>query len=120
VKQSGVSSPDLFCIYTDALLQQLFCAGFGSYIGTHFFGALAYADEIVLVAPTRTAMREMLSIFDRFSVNNDVCFNAMKSKCIIINSKSSRHCTLHKHGQVNSLGFEINGNKIEAVEHYEQ
>jgi hypothetical protein len=51
-------------------------------------------------------------------VNYDVCFNAMKSKCVITNSKSLRHCTSHKYGQVNSLGIEINGNKIEVVEHY--
>jgi len=29
----------------------------GCYIGTHFLGALAYADDIVILAPTASAMR---------------------------------------------------------------
>jgi hypothetical protein len=101
-----------------ALLQQLLRTGSGCHIGTHFVGPLTYADDIVLVALTPTAMREMLSICNRLAMNNDVCFNATKSKCVIMNSKSSRHCTLYKYRQVNSLGLEINGNKIEVVEHY--
>jgi hypothetical protein len=118
VKQRGVLSPVLFCIYIDILLLQLSRAGFGCHIGIHYAGALAYADDIVLVAPTPTAMREMLSICDRFATNYDVCFNATKSKCIIVNSKRSRHGTLHRYEQANELGFEINSNKIEIVEQY--
>jgi Reverse transcriptase (RNA-dependent DNA polymerase) len=72
VKQGGISSPVLFCIYIDTLLQQLSRTGLGCHIGTQFVGALAYADDNVLVAPTSTAMREMLSICDTFSVNNAV------------------------------------------------
>jgi len=51
VKLGGVFSPVLFCIYIDNLLVQLLKSGFGCYIGNTFVGALAYADDIVLVAP---------------------------------------------------------------------
>ena len=37
--------------YIDRLLIQLAHAGVGCYISPHFVGALAYADDIVLVAP---------------------------------------------------------------------
>jgi hypothetical protein len=90
VKQGGVSSPVLFCVYIDELLVQLSRAGVGCYIGNIFTGALAYADDIVLMAPTPTAMCKMLSICDRFAADNDICFNASKSKCVIIHSKRAR------------------------------
>ena len=52
VKQGAVLSPVLFCVYIDGLLLQLSKAGVGCYIGPHFVGALAYADDVVLIAPT--------------------------------------------------------------------
>jgi hypothetical protein len=47
VKQGGVMSPILFCIYMDDLLLRLGSSGDGCYIGLNFVGALAYADDIV-------------------------------------------------------------------------
>ena len=34
--------------------------------GSYFVGALAYADDLVLLAPTPTAMRKLLSICDEY------------------------------------------------------
>jgi len=39
-------------MYIDDLLLLLSKAGVGCYIGSNFVGALAYADDIVLIAPT--------------------------------------------------------------------
>ena len=50
MKQGGVISPVLFYIYIDKLLYQLRTSGSGCFIGEVFLGALAYADDIVLVA----------------------------------------------------------------------
>jgi hypothetical protein len=57
VKQGGVISPVLFCIYIDDLLISLSLSGFGCFIGSAFTGALAYADDIVLISPSPYAMR---------------------------------------------------------------
>ena len=62
VKQGGVLSPVIFCIYIDNLLVRLLKSGFGCYIGNTFVGALAYADDIVLVAASASAMRRLLSM----------------------------------------------------------
>lgn len=51
VKQGGVSSPILFCIYIDNLLIELSSSGVGCYMGSIFIGDLAYADDIVLITP---------------------------------------------------------------------
>ena len=64
VKQGAVLSPVLFCIYLDELLIALSNAGVGCFIGSIFVGALAYADDIVLTAPTATAMHKLLALCD--------------------------------------------------------
>lgn len=45
-------SPVLFCVYMDDLLVRLSSVGVGCYLGLNFVGALAYADDIVLLAHT--------------------------------------------------------------------
>jgi Reverse transcriptase (RNA-dependent DNA polymerase) len=62
VKQGAVLSPVLFCIYIDDLLLLLSEAGIGCFIGSKFVGALPYADDIVLIAPTATALRKLLAV----------------------------------------------------------
>jgi len=52
VKQGGMISAILFSIYIDSLQGALRNSGFGCYIGHMFLGALAYADDIVLLVPT--------------------------------------------------------------------
>jgi len=84
VKQGAVLSPVLFCVCIDDLLLLLKKAGFGCYIGTHFVGALGYADDIVLVAPSATALRKMLAICEDCADEYCICFNAAKSKCLVI------------------------------------
>jgi len=60
-------SPVLFCIYFDGLLLKLTEAGFGCYVGHMFAGALAYADDVVLLARTASALRKMLRVRDNFA-----------------------------------------------------
>jgi len=49
VKQGGVISPVLFCIYIDDLLTRLSSSGVGCYVGLDFADALSYAEDIVIV-----------------------------------------------------------------------
>ena len=117
VKQGGVLSPVLFCVYMDGLLDKLSHAGFGCYMGENFVGALAYADDIVLLAPTPTAMCRMLDICDEFAVEHDVLFNASKSKCIYFYPKCRSYSLLHRY-DVSQLNFTITGYNIEFVDSY--
>lgn len=84
VKQGGVISPVMFCLYIDSLLLLLKQDGVGCYIGEMFLGALAYADDLVLMAPTPRAMRTMLKLCDDFANRYDIIFNANKSKCLYV------------------------------------
>ena len=82
VKQGGVLSPLLFNIYFDVLLQNLRDSNVGCYIGDTFTGALAYADDVLLLCPTVGGLRKLLSVCETFSSNYNILFNATKSKLI--------------------------------------
>ena len=110
VKQGGILSPILFCIYFDCLLHELVGANVGCFIGRFFVGVLAYADDLVLLAPTPHAMRRMLEVCDRYANEFNVVFNAGKSKCLIVRPR--RHSNL-KHVFVPS--FYVGGKTIEFV-----
>ena len=81
--RQGVLSLLLFCVYIDNLLVRLSSSGVGCYIGANFVGALAYADDIVLLSPTSTAERKLLSICETFASEYDIKFNAQKSKLLV-------------------------------------
>ena len=66
VRQGAVLSPTLFDLYLNSLLLQLERAGFGCHVGIFFYGALAYADDIALLCPTRNGLQEMFSICESY------------------------------------------------------
>jgi Reverse transcriptase (RNA-dependent DNA polymerase) len=86
VKQGGISSPILFCVYIDELLRRLQDANIGCFIGNVYTGELAYADDVTLVAPTAEALRRMLEICNKYAEEFSSLFNANKSKCIVVRS----------------------------------
>ena len=56
IKQGSISSPILFTVYMDVLLEQLEQSGFGCKIGRHYFGALSYADDLTLICPSPSGL----------------------------------------------------------------
>jgi hypothetical protein len=92
VRQGAILSPVLFCVYFDTLVTSLAMTGLGCHIGSFFVGALAYADDLVLLAPSANAMRRMLRICEDYAVQFNVVFNGSKSKCLICPpTGTSRH-----------------------------
>lgn len=114
VKQGGIISPYLFCIYVDDLLEQLRKSGVGCYAGPHFCGAIGYADDIVILCPTVTGMKKMLSICEQYAQSHLIKFNGTKSKLItFVPSGGSR-----KNPDLYFCGEKIpNVNKVEHLGH---
>ena len=67
VRQGVILSPVLFCVFYDVLLRELCSQDMGCHIGSLFVGALAYADDLVLAAPSANAMRHMLQVCDEYA-----------------------------------------------------
>ena len=60
VRQGGVLSPILFTLYLDDLLTELSRTSVGCYWDKIFVGAIAYADDITLLAPTPLHLENFL------------------------------------------------------------
>ena len=110
VKQGGILSPVLFCIYLDGLLVALNDSKVGCHIGRIYVGALAYADDVTLLAPTPRAMRLQLLICEQYSERFRIKFNAAKSACMVVGRKA-RLC-------YTGLQFAINGAVIAFVKEF--
>ena len=54
-RQGSVLSPTLFSIYMDEILVNLRKLGVGCYVGEVFMGAISYADDLLLLAPSSMA-----------------------------------------------------------------
>ena len=65
-KQGGISSPKFFSLYINELAAELRQSGFGCHIATIFVGAILFADDVALVAPSRFALQKMVDICWKF------------------------------------------------------
>ena len=103
VKQGGVLSPVLFTVYIDELLTRLGDLRVGCYVGNTFCGALSYADDILLLAPTRLGVRAMLSVCESFANEYHVIFNAEKSKLLVFPEPVDRRHFYFMGGEIEQI-----------------
>ena len=59
-RQGSVASPTFWSIYLDPLFSLLRSDGVGCHVGGVFMGAIGYADDLILLAPSRAAAQKML------------------------------------------------------------
>ena len=62
VRQGGILSPYLFCIYVDELSKMLNNVHVGCFVGTMLVNHLLYADDLVLLSPSAAGLSILLSI----------------------------------------------------------
>ena len=95
-RQGSVLSPTLFSVYLDELLGQLRQLGVGCHVGGWWYGAACYADDLVLLAPARTAAAMMLECCEKYAAEHNLQFSTdplphkSKSKCIYFCGKLTR------------------------------
>ena len=89
-RQRSVLSPALFSVYMDDLIVKLRKAGLGCHMGGIFTGVVGYADDLLLMAPSRSAMETMLKICEDYAGDNNLEFSTdpnpekSNSKCIFV------------------------------------
>ena len=106
VKQGGVISPILYCVYIDGLINELKASGVGCFMTKVYAGIFIYADDLKLLAPSVHALRIMLNICLNYASKFDVKFND-KSQLIVFKPHPD---------DVPCPDVYINGAKLHAVE----
>ena len=75
VRQGGILSPQLFTIYVDDLLIALRKSGVGCHIIDKFIAAIMYADDLALLAPTRSSLQKLLNICYNYGIEWCITYN---------------------------------------------
>ena len=88
VRQGSIASPTYFNLYVDPIFKKLQDSNMGCWIGDIYFGALGYADDMALLAPSRGTLQKMVGMCESFfnQVGIKVSTNpvAKKSKTVCI------------------------------------
>ena len=72
--QGSIASPSLWNVYLDPLITALRRDGVGCHIGEVFLGVMAYADDLILLAPNRAAASQMLGTCEAWAKESNVLF----------------------------------------------
>ncbi len=83
VKQGGVISLILFCIYMDGFSNELANSGVGCYMGGAFPRATGYVDYLKLLTPSVKVLQILATIYEQYANKFDVLFNGKKRLLII-------------------------------------
>ena len=94
VRQGGVLSPILFCFYMNDLFGELQRCRSGCMIGDYYAGVHGYADDLLLLCPSRSGLQEMVDICDKYARRHKIQFSTnpdkkkSKTKGIIFSKKA--------------------------------
>ena len=89
VRQGAVLSPILFSLYVNDLIESLRASGMGCFVGQMYFGIVAYADDILLLAPRRDVLQRMIQHSEQYMDTHKISFSTTKTKCIHFGSNKN-------------------------------
>lgn len=84
IRQGSLISPHLFNVYIDDLNHIISNSKLGCHIGTSSCNSFAYADDLVILAPSATGLNELLNICNKFAVDNLIEFSTRKTVVLLI------------------------------------
>ncbi|XP_050664361.1 uncharacterized protein LOC126965003 [Leptidea sinapis] len=83
VRQGGVTSPDLFNLYVNGLIEELRGTKVGCHVGNVCVSNLSYADDMVLLSPSITGLRKLLSVCEHYANAHGLKYNVSKTKMMV-------------------------------------
>ena len=86
VRQGGILSPYLFCVYMDDLSNKLNNVNTGCIIGSSLINHLMYADDLVLMAPSSMGLSMLLSVCSEYGIEHDIKYST-RSNVMIFSCK---------------------------------
>ena len=88
-------SPFFFSLYLDGLIQELRDLGLGCHIQGVWMGCAAFADDLVLLSPSRESMSKMLKVCEDYAHKSNLKFSTdpdprkSKTKCLYMCGKTA-------------------------------
>jgi len=90
VRQGGILSPFLFRFYIRGLIDRVTKLNVGcNYFGTNV-NLLAYADDLVLLAPSWQGLQNLLCVTEEAADQINMTFNTKKTVCMVFNPCNKR------------------------------
>ena len=87
VRQGGVLSSIFFNLYIDSVLSNISRMKIGCKLGFISSNIIAYADDVVLLAPSASGLQLLIDNFCNLLSSLDLQVNINKTKCMIFNLK---------------------------------
>jgi len=85
VRQGSLLSPFLFRFYVRDLIKMTVSSRIGCNIGGTFINLLAYADDMVILAPSWAALQKLLTIIQTAAAEINMSFNTKKTVVMVFN-----------------------------------
>lgn len=87
MRQGGLSSPRLFSLYINRLIEELSNTMVGCSIDGTFVNNISYADDMVLLSPSISALRTLVSVCERYAEVHGLKYNVSKSELLVFEGK---------------------------------
>ena len=82
-------------------------SGLGFHVGSTYAEAFGYADDIALIAPSLSSLKQVMKICENFAKSHNIIFNSSKTKLLCYN----------KDPQTVIRPIYLNGEQVSVVEH---
>ena len=92
VRQGGVLSPCLFAVYINGVIDIINNSDFGCCFGALSANIFLYADDILLLAPSVSALQQLVSLVENYLSHLDLILNPKKCLCIRFGPQCNRDC----------------------------
>lgn len=83
VRQGGLSSPSIFNLYINGLIEALSEQHVGCHIDCVCFNNISYADDMVLLSASVCGLRKLLRICEVYAADHGLIYNCKKSQCMV-------------------------------------
>lgn len=85
-RQGGLSSPYIFNLLYQDLIQELSEMNCGVRINTSTYNVCCYADDLLLSSLTVAGLQKLIDASDKYIVNHGLRFNPQKTTCVTFGS----------------------------------
>lgn len=88
VRQGGLTSPKLFNLYVNALIDELSSTHVGCHVEDVNINNISYADDMVLLSASPCGLGKLLRICERYVSCHGLVYNVKKSECMVFEARA--------------------------------